>query len=108
MTSLKFFIPAWETIIDFNQIQYALRSSATSEKVVQIIRGKGKCGIYATPTNNDAIYIGPFDQNYAIEMILLQKFNGRILRREDYENIYAKQKQNIVRSCFGYILQAIS
>lgn len=99
------YIHPWKSFLKYDKIVNALRVAKLSNKTVKITSNVTDANpyVYATPTKDDKIFIGPYKNNETARIVLWQLLKGKFLLREDYERTMNIKRDKCTKGSWLYM-----
>lgn len=99
------YIHPWKSFLKYDKIVNALRVAKLSNKTVKITSNITDANpyVYATPTKDDKIFIGPYKNNETARIVLWQLLKGKFLLREDYERTMNIKRDKCTKGSWLYM-----
>lgn len=99
------YIHPWKSFLKYDKIVNALRVAKISNKTVKITSNVTDANpyVYATPTKDDKIFIGPYKNNETARIVLWQLLKGKFLLREDYERTMNIKRDQCTKGSWLYM-----
>lgn len=98
------YIPTWKSLLRYEKIIRSINIAAREKKTVQMNNEQNELPyVFATPTNTNQIFFGPYRTNENINIVLYQQLDGELLLREEYERRLNIKRTSYTEGCWLFV-----